>query len=93
MPLYALTSLPISLKWGNKKSTLMKLRKKQSGKELRVDATVANIREEENTNPKIPHNIPVYYMMLENDPAERKPKKGSRQKTGAPTTKTVIQNL
>ena len=62
---------------GGKKSTLMKLRKKLSGKELRVDATVANIREEENTNPKIPINIPVC-MMLENDPAERKPKKGSR---------------
>jgi len=38
-----------------------KLRKKQSEKGLRADATVANIREGENTNRKTPHNIIRFY--------------------------------
>jgi hypothetical protein len=33
-----------------------KLRKKPYKKGLKADDTVANIREEENTNPKTPHN-------------------------------------
>jgi hypothetical protein len=38
-----------------------KLRKKPFGKGLRADATVANIREGENTNRKTPHNIIRFY--------------------------------
>jgi len=34
-----------------------KLRKKPSEKGLRADDMVANIREEENTNRKIPHSL------------------------------------
>ena len=34
-----------------------KLRKKPSEKGLRADDMVANIREEENTNRKTPHNL------------------------------------
>jgi hypothetical protein len=56
-----------------------KLRKKPSGKGLRADATVENIREGENTNRKTPHKITVSCMLLENDPTERKPENGSRR--------------
>jgi len=38
-----------------------KLRKKPFGKGLKADATVANIREGENTNLKTPHNITRFY--------------------------------
>lgn len=38
-----------------------KLRKKPFVKGLRADATVANIREGENTNLKTPHNITCFY--------------------------------
>ena len=37
-----------------------KLRKKPFGKGLRADGTVANIREEENTNLKTLHNLIVF---------------------------------
>jgi len=38
-----------------------KLRRKPFGNGLRADATVANIREGENTNRKTPYNITRFY--------------------------------
>ena len=55
--------------------------KKPSKKGLRADATVANTREEENTNRKTPYNTLSVSCLLENDITERKPENRSRRQT------------
>ena len=50
-----------------------KQKKKLSENGLKAGATVANIREEENTNQKTPRSFTVSMMLLENDSTETKP--------------------